>query len=392
MIRRVRGVLGRVTVAVTAVAVAAGLSVAGGEAAAAAPVPQGFAANSVTWTSPLHGWVLGHAACGSSVCTYVLGTTNGGKTWQRLGKVAAPIAQIGEPSKPGVTEVRFATAKDGFAFAPRLFHTADGGRTWTKVAIPGGGGQVFDLASNASTTFALVSPCKWASFHNCDGQLSLWRGSTQTGKGWKRVPMTLPHSTRGDVAVRGSSVYVVDPQVDVTGNKDKLYVSTDGGAHFAARGVPCDKPSTPDVVLVQAVPTSATNVALLCVGNPGFSKAQKFVYTSTNAGKTYHYAGQMSAWGYQSQLAASRSGNLAVASVSSGSFIYLNNTHGGTKWTTVWASSDGGAGWNDIQYVTNTEAWVVRGAPSWLRGGPGKLYVSHNAGKTWYIHPIRSAS
>jgi len=100
----------------------------------------------------------------------------------------------------------------------------------------------------------------------------------------------------------------------------------------------------------------------------------------------------MGAYGYQSQLAVSRSGNLAVASVSDGSFIYINNTHGGTRWTMVWASSDGGAGWNDIHYVTDREAWIVRGAPSWLLNGPGKLYVTHDAGKNWYIHPIRSAS
>jgi hypothetical protein len=59
---------------------------------------------------------------------------------------------------------------------------------------------------------------------------------------------------------------------------------------------------------------------------------------------SYRYAGMMGANGYQSQLAVSRSGDLAVASVSDGSFIYINNTRGGTTWTTVWASSDGGAG------------------------------------------------
>jgi len=379
---------------VTAAVTVAGLtSAAGGSAAAAAtPVPRGFAANSMTWISPLRGWVLGHAPCGGTVCTYVIGSTDGGKTWQRGGSVATPIARIGEPDRPGVTEVAFATAKAGFVFAPDLFRTSNGGRTWTRMAIPGGGGQVLDLESNASAAFALVSPCKWASFHNCTGQLSLWRTSTLTGTGWTRIPMKLPRGTRGDVAVHGQSVYVVDPQEDITGNKDKFYASTDGGQHFAARTVPCDKPATPNVPLVQAVATSATNVALLCVGNPGFSKAKKFVYTSTDAAASYRYAGMMGAYGYQSQLAVSRSGNLAVASVSDGSFIYINNTHGGTTWTMVWASSDGGVGWNDIHYVTDREAWIVRGGPAWLLNGPGKLYVTHDAGKKWYIHPIRSAS
>ena len=91
---------------------------------------------SITWLSPLRGWVLGHAPCGGTVCTYVIGSTDGGKTWQRRGSVAAPIAGIGEPDRPGVTEVAFATAKAGFVFAPYLFRTSNGGHTWTRMAIP----------------------------------------------------------------------------------------------------------------------------------------------------------------------------------------------------------------------------------------------------------------
>src|SRR5215467_5911132 len=104
--RRLRLVLRPGVVAVTAAVTVAGLaSAAGGSAAAAAtPVPRGFAANSITWISPLRGWVLGHAPCGGTVCTYVIGSTDGGKTWQRGGSVATPIARIGEPDRPGVTE------------------------------------------------------------------------------------------------------------------------------------------------------------------------------------------------------------------------------------------------------------------------------------------------
>ena len=62
----------------TAITVAGLTSAAAGGAAAATPVPRGFAANSVTWISPLRGWVLGHARCGGKVCTYVIGSTDGG--------------------------------------------------------------------------------------------------------------------------------------------------------------------------------------------------------------------------------------------------------------------------------------------------------------------------
>jgi photosystem II stability/assembly factor-like uncharacterized protein len=258
--------------------------------------------------------------------------------------------------------------------------------------VPGNGRQVFDLATNGKSAFALVSPCRWERFGPCPGQLSLWRTDRLAGTSWTKVPMRLPHSTRGDVSASGSAVYVVDPQVDVNGHHDLLYASTDGGRHFAARPVPCDKPNTPDVPLVQAVATSSRKVALLCVGNPGFSKAQKFVYTSTTTARHDQFRGRMGWYGIQSQLAVSPSGNLAVASQSDGSFIYVNNTKSGRTWSRVWATGDGGAGWNDITYVNNRVAWVIRGplaGPSFSERG--KLYVTHNSGRTWYIHPIKSA-
>ncbi|HET6877379.1 MAG TPA: hypothetical protein VFH38_07605 [Jatrophihabitans sp.] len=364
------------------------MSTATRQSASAAPlaVPRGFRATSVAWSSARDGWLLGAAPCRGRVCSYVLATTDGGTAWRRLGRVPARIAEIGNPDRPGITEIHFATPRIGFGFAPYLVHTTDGGRTWSRMAIPGGGGQVFDLVTNRTTAFAVVSPCKWADFGGCTGRLHLWRTSRLGGTRWVRVPLALPYGTRADLSVSGQTVYVVDPQRDVTGRRDKFYASTDGGRHFTARGVPCD--ATSDVPLVQSVATSATDVALLCVGRPGKSMADKFVYTSTDAARTYHYAGTMGSYGYQSQLAVSRTGNLAVASVSDGSFIYINDTPGAARWTMVWASSDGGAGWNDIQYTTGREAWVVRGPVSWF-DGRGKLYATSDGGRHWYLQPIR---
>ncbi len=387
MTRHLRGGRGVLAGAVLVLGLAVG---AGRATASPAPVPRNFHATSITWISALHGWVLGAAPCGDTHCTYVLTTYDRGKTWQRLGRIRTPVAHIGDPDKPGVTEIRFATAQVGYAFAPYLFHTTDGGRTWTRMTIPGGDKQVFDLAANRTRAFALTSACRWMDFtQTCRTQLKAWHTNRLAGTGWSRISMKLPFSTRGDVAVHGRAVYVVDPRADL-GQPDRFYASTDHGQHFAARKVPCV--ARLGIALVQAVPTSATDVALLCVGNPGFSKAEKSVYTSTDAARTDHFAGMTGEFGYRSQLAVSPTGNLAVASESDGSFIYINNTHGGTKWTMVWASSDGGAGWNDIGYTDNRTAWVIRGP----LGGPsfserGRLYVTHDAGKDWHVHSLRSA-
>lgn len=360
-----------------AVALAGAVSAAANGTQTASLVPTGFKANSIAWASAQQGWVLGTAPCGAQTCSDVIGTTDGAKTWRLIGAVNAPIAQVGDPARPGITEIRFASLKVGWAFGPELFYTANGGQSWSSMPIPGHGNQVLDLASNGAEAYAVVSTCKWMT-GLCNNQpLSLWRTTAVTGSSWTRIPLDLPAYVTASVSAFGTSVYVVDPQL---GKPDKFYASTDG-RHFSSRSVPCDK--TPDIQLIQAVPTSKTDVALLCVGNPGFSKADKFVFRSTDTGKTYMYAGTMSAYGYQSELAASPSGNLAVASSSDGSFIYLNDSHK-TAWTTQVAYSDGGRGWNDIVYLTNRDAWVVYSPVDYF-SGIGKLYFTHDGGRTWYL-------
>jgi len=185
-----------------------------------------------------------------------------------------------------------------------------------------------------------------------------------------------------NVSVWGSTVYVVDPQVDVTGGKDKFFASIDGGDTFTARPVPCA--ANPDVALFQAAPSSATNVALLCDGEPGGFRARKDVYRSTDTGKHDTFAGELAPFGYQAQLAVSPSGNLAVADYSDGSFMDTNTTKTGTVWKRPIASGDGGAGWNDLTWTGNTTAWVV-GAPVELPADIGKILVTHDSWRTWHF-------
>lgn len=357
--------------------------------AGTAPVPGEFKAQSVTWVSLKTGWVLGSAPCGSRTCTYVVGTTDGTKTWQQLGRVNASIATLGQHDRGGLTEIRFATESTGWVIGSKLFRTDDGGASWSPQAIPGDGKQVLDLAANATDAFALVSRCGWVEF--CHKPLTFWRQGVAGDGTWKQIHLDLPLAPEfaashygADVAVYGKTVYVLESRGQLERNGDRFYASTDGGAHFHPRPIPCRNGPTSGLYSITSVsPTSPKNVAVLCVGNPGMSKSEKFVYRSTNTGRTYTYAGQMDYHGYDSQLAAAPGGNLAVASSSDGSFIYLNS--GGEKdWEMRVAYSDGGRGWNDIQYLNDKVAWVIY-SPQMYFDGLGKLFVSRDGGHLWHL-------
>lgn len=274
------------------------LAAPGGSGAA---VPAGFKANSVTWLSARRGWVLGAAGCGTRTCADVIVTTDGATTWHLAGAVGVPIASLG--GRPGVSEIRFATPAVGWAFGPDLFHTSSGGKSWAPVPIPRGGKQVLALATRATQAYAVVSNCAWDA--PCPQPLSFWRIPTAATSAWTRIPLPLPPtSAAAGVAVSGATVYVLDAQPH-TGRPDAFYASTDG-IRFAARPAPCAHAR--DLALIQAVPMSATRVALLCDGNggnPSPGDATKTVYTSADTGHTDIYAGQTGALGIQAELAAS---------------------------------------------------------------------------------------
>ena len=88
----------------------------------------------MSFVSDQRGFALGTAGCGRGRCPALLGTTDGGRTWTRLGAPDAtapgPDGRCSAEEVPCVDQVRFATPLIGYAYDPSLYVTTDGGRHW----------------------------------------------------------------------------------------------------------------------------------------------------------------------------------------------------------------------------------------------------------------------
>ncbi|RFS81785.1 hypothetical protein D0T12_29095 [Actinomadura spongiicola] len=338
------------------------------------PVPGDFRAQSSTWPSPRRGWVLGTVPCPAGRCTAVATTRDGGRTWSAVGAPPAPLAPPGEA---GITKIRFADVRHGWAFGPSFYATSDGGHTWREAAPPGDGRRVLSLAADAGVVYAAVSPCALGvPPYECDKPPSVWRARVGHGK-WRRVPVTLPAGTASGVilALHQRTAYIAMP--GTAGQPDAFFAS-DSGRRWSPRPSPCDKEHAE--ALVDVAPMPRGRVALLCVGDVGFSKATKHVFRSTDTARTTSDAGTTPRPGIWSALAATPSGTtLAVTSVADGSWIYRST--GDVTWATVVENLDGGAGWEDLLFTTDRNGFVVY-APAGLNG-EGVLLATSDAGETW---------
>lgn len=341
-------------------------------------LPDGYRAQSLSWISPAQGWILGVGPCGSSnVCTTVLGTSDGGTTWNTLGTIPAPLNL---ETATGVTQMRFADSLHGWAFWPAFWATSDGGATWQSVAPPGGGHQVLALAADASVAYAVASPCVLG--HLCDKPLTLWRSRPGQGS-WTKVAVSLPVSTSPVVlAVHGTVAYLAIPAglLGLGAEPDTLDVTVDGST-WTARPDPCN-PANGET-LTSLAPISDTKVALLCQGNIGFGQAVKRVLRSNDDAQTTYSAGTTPIDGIVSQVAGSPNGTLALTSWGApGSWIYRNT--GGKTWSTSVSLDDFGQGWNDVTFVSNQVGFAVYGPEGvWPYNRPGELWETTDGGVTW---------
>jgi len=287
------------------------------------PVPGNFRPTSVTFVGPRTGWVIGQALtpghCATQFCTSVARTDDAGTTWAG---VPAPMA--GPPDgASGLSQVRFLDLTDGWAYGPQLFATHTGGKTWAQVDT--GGLRVTALETVGNRVFAV-----WAS---CTGDGPAYGASCTrftlysapaTGGTWAPVGAPTTGLTSGaareatELVLTGSRGYLLAPGGALySGPVDGSGPWTRVSSLAASCPVgPARADGQPTGALIGAA--NASHLLLACASassgtNPSVSTQQKFIYSSSDGGRSWQQTATAPAAGVAYGLAASPSESVVLA-------------------------------------------------------------------------------
>ncbi|HTX92489.1 MAG TPA: hypothetical protein VMC09_14855 [Anaerolineales bacterium] len=333
----------------------------------ALPVVSSPSISSLDMLDVNNGWAMSDSA--------VLRTTDGGTTWYN----ATPSGLSGAPVESSFLDA--ATAWVGVAGADpttgTLYHTADGGVTWTSVAVPFGGGSIHFV--DATHGWELVGLNAGMSHE----AVAIFR-SSDGGATWSQVFVddptvagssdTLPlvGDKNGITALDANNGWVTgaQPSTDFV----YVYTSKDGGTTWAQQNV--------------SIP-AAYSGAMTSADLPVFFGASDAVLpvlliADTNGAEFYvsHDGGQT--WTATTPVA--QGGFMAVASASD-FFVWdgnapLNVSHdGGSSWSAVTPNISIKDNMVSFQFVNATTGWALTDDASSHR----MLYETTDGGATWNV-------
>lgn len=335
------------------------------------PVPRGFLPYSFTSVGGGVTYLLGDAPCRTAPCTSVVRSTDGGRTWVGLPAPRAPLPRWQDgrlTSGSSVRDLRFASPRDGWAYGGALFATHDGSRTWRPVDI---GGSVLDLATDGTTTYAVVATCDAQGFSCSNARL---RSTPVTSDRWHDVP-----------GVDGANY----GQLSVSGDQGvALMVRSSGDARLFVRSGSQWRPVTPPCgTRLSGATASASSPRLFAFCGAGAAGSLYLLtYISDEAGGNWRRRP-----GSPLQLA---NGTLLVTAAATSNLV-LAASLGPDFPNPLARSGDGGRSWADAgaPYLQGGWRYVGASSASSLVGLPGKpdgsVWTSRDGGLRWAAYRFR---
>jgi len=263
---------------------AACTSVAAGQGA------EGFQPLALTFVGPVEGWVLGTNAPIPGSCVLLYHTTDGGASWSQVSSppASSPAEGCGyPPSIPCVDRVLFATPERGLAFGADwgdVYETSDGGQLWSRLDTTGVSAMalVGDVALRLS---AVEGGCT-------SGACQLER-STDGGETWSLAeqPLLRPEGPNSDVLLQGDGhAYAVGFGNPAGGGSETadLFSSGDFGASWTHESDPCAAVSKSDgaLTITEAAGAAPGGVfAVVCLVGRG--QGGELVMVSDDGGASF---------------------------------------------------------------------------------------------------------
>ncbi len=335
------------------------------------PEPSGFGVAAASFITPAQGWVLGSTGCDG--CVGVAQTRDGGSTWSYLPTPPTTFWWYSNRSS-AVTDIDFANTVDGYLFAPGLFATTDGGRTWTDQHLTG----IKALAIAGTYVYALTG-------YNNSGPELLYRSQVGT-TAWQHVtlPDTPGQGQSFQMAAAGPNLVLLETGLSNAGitpdQVGRIWVSADQGVDWQPHSMPCTVADGGASVL--SVAYGHPQAWLLdCYDNQQSSQEQntlQHLYGTADAGQIWARLGDPPQHNAPALLADNGAGHAFLATV--GVSDTLNGTlDGGRTWTVK--IRDGGSffGWADLQFISPSIGFVV--GPTHY--STEHLYHTTDGGQTW---------
>ncbi|MGH9223772.1 MAG: WD40/YVTN/BNR-like repeat-containing protein [Acidimicrobiales bacterium] len=320
-------------------------------------VPAGYGPRAVSFITPDLGWAVGAWACGAgSYCGAVVRTSDGGRSWVRVGNAPANLTMIG-----------FVDARHGWAMGPQLYATDDGGATWREVAVPSGRPAARATAIQAGGGVAYLQTM---------GDDNVWRlyRATSADPRW----VALPELTEGlgplsaqRVVMGGGTAWL---EV-VAGDTTLYYSSTDGLVWERREDVPCRERGGLFAMAEGSVIVAVCRRADLQSSAGG-------IWVSRDGGRRFDLVADGPLVGPVWGLGAGAGMGTVVASGPANAELYTGvlrgSFDGGRTWARVAQAANGGR-FGDIRFLTADRAVVIEdGFPS-----PSVLWRTEDGGRTW---------
>ena len=347
----------------TATAPVASASPAPSASAGAPTSLLGLSPASVTFVSVDEGWVLGTGTCPSGPCAAVARTIDGGNTWAAVPAPAASMIPGPGQGASGISGLRFADARNGWAFGPDLWATHDGGTTWARLTIPGlaAGAAVAALETAGGTVHAVVFDGGGYRVASSPVGTDHWSLSAV------RVPVGAGPVPSVQLILSGASGWLLE--------NDRTVVA---GARLVNGAWVTWQPPCADVVGPAFLAASSpTELAAACDVGLWGAPAGDHLYLSHDGGSTFAASGTVAPVQMASQVAASSASMIVVAGSDSTGARLVATFDGGRTWTVV--ASLGAVTIRDLGFTSAQQGVVITTSAD----APASLLMTRDGGHTW---------